>query len=196
MESEILADIIEAVGPLPVSIITRAGNEEIVVTADELAGWLDITTGRVQTLTREGHLPRLDRGRFPLRAAIRAYLAYVRQNPTGRRSNDPALAEERRRLVREQADREALRNAQARGELVTAAEVEARWTAILTDLRARLLAVPSRVGGRAFHFTVADLDIVDREIRDALTEVTDGNARPGCSQRYADASAAAPAAVV
>lgn len=149
--------------------------QPVTVNSAVLADLIDLTENRVVALARGGHIPRVSKGRYDQREAVRAYVRYLRQGGAGRKT-DPALADERRRLVREQADREAIRNAAARGDLVSASDVEARWTAVLTELRSRLLAVPSRVGGRAAHFTTADLEIIDREIRDALKELADGNA--------------------
>ena len=166
-DSDIATDIEELVGPVR--------KQPATVNAATLADMIDLTEARVVALARSGAIPRVSKGRYDQREAVRAYIRYLRQNPAGRKTTDPALADERRRLVREQADREAIRNAAARGDLVAASDVEARWTAVLTELRSRLLAVPSRVGGRAAHFTTADLDIIDREIRDALKELADGN---------------------
>lgn len=80
------------------------------------------------------------------------------------------LADERRRLVREQADREAHRNAVTRGELVAAADVKAEWESILTDVRAAMLAVPSRLP----ELDRAAVERMDREIRSALEALANG----------------------
>jgi phage terminase Nu1 subunit (DNA packaging protein) len=74
-------------------------------------------------------------------------------------------------LIREQANREAPCNAALRRELLPAAEVEAVWAATLTGLRARLLALPSRAQQRLGHLTAHDVVALDREVRDALTEL-------------------------
>ncbi len=140
------------------------------ITTDELADLLDLSVGRVLGLARAKHIPRMSAGRFDRRAAVRAYVAYLRQNPVGRKSADPALADERRRLVREQADREAIRNAVTRGELVPAADVKATWESILTDVRAAMLAIPSRVP----ELDRATADRLDREIRAALEALANG----------------------
>ncbi|MEC5321754.1 hypothetical protein [Aurantimonas sp. A3-2-R12] len=136
------------------------------ITTDELADLLDLSVNRVLMLARSGHIPRVSKGRFERRAAVRGYIAYLRENPVGRKSADPALADERRRLVREQADREAHRNAVARGELVAAADVKAEWESILTDVRAAVLAIPSRLPD-------LDRERLDHEIRSALEALAD-----------------------
>lgn len=135
-----------------------------VITTDALADLIDLSPGRVLGLARSGDIPRVTAGRFNRREAVRAYIRYVKSNPVGRKSADPALADERRRLVREQADREAHRNAVARGELVAAADVKAAWESILTDVRAAMLAIPSRLP----ELDRATVERMDREIRSAL----------------------------
>ena len=84
----------------------------------------------------------------------------------GRLASNPGLAAEKERLAREQADAMEIKNGQARGELVPAAEVAATWAAILTDLRAALLAVPARLD-----CDVATRVAVDRELRDSLDRI-------------------------
>ena len=60
---------------------------------------------------------------------------------------------------------------QRRGELVPAADVERTWADILRGVRARMIAVPGRVGARLGHLTVGDVAVIDAEVRAALTEV-------------------------
>jgi phage terminase Nu1 subunit (DNA packaging protein) len=118
-------------------------------------------------------LKRVSAGRFNRRDSVRAYCERLRQSAR-RGSTDPDLAAEKKRLVREQADKIAVQNAAARGELIPAAQVEAEWAAILRDVRAGMLALPSRLQQRLGHLSVHDVAAIDREIRDALTELTAG----------------------
>lgn len=72
------------------------------------------------------------------------------------------------RLATAQAQLAEIRGAKLRGELVPAADVESEWTAALADLRAALLALPSRVGAKLVlsRETVA---AIDSEIRLTLS---------------------------
>lgn len=146
------------------------------VTAAHLGGVVGITDRAVRALATKGVVPRLPDGRYPIRASIRAYCTWMREAAAGRGQMGPksSLTAERLRLVREQADRAELQNRALRGELVPAAEVEAEWAAIATALRARLLAMPARVHQRLPHLTVAEVAALDREVRDALTELGGG----------------------
>jgi phage terminase Nu1 subunit (DNA packaging protein) len=58
------------------------------------------------------------------------------------------------------------------GKLLDADEVESTWRGYLTDCRKRLLCVASRCGARLSHLSRAEVDIIDREVRDALQELS------------------------
>ena len=60
---------------------------------------------------------------------------------------------------------------QRSGRLLDAAEVESVWRNHLADARKRLLCIPSKCGMRLSHLTRAEVEIIDREIRDALQEL-------------------------
>ncbi|MEM9910284.1 MAG: terminase small subunit, Nu1 [Pseudomonadota bacterium] len=144
---------------------------DTVGTAD-LAALLDISTNRVNRLARDGSIPKLGRGQFSLIGSVQAYVKYARDNPTGRQIKDADLAAEKQRLTKAQADRAETIAARERGELVKATEVETEWAAIVTDLRAALLAVPERIA--------IDLGLdretataLDEHIRQALTTFAD-----------------------
>jgi len=59
--------------------------------------------------------------------------------------------------------------------LVKSSEVERAWAAVLRDVRAAMLAVPSRCGATLPHLTAHDIAELDREIRNALEGLADGN---------------------
>lgn len=141
------------------------------MTAVELGEWLGLTPNRVHALGRDGVLPRVDGTRYQLRAAIVAYCEHARSLAKGKQV-DSELAAEKLRLAREQADKIALANGRARGEMILTAEVSAAWLEVAAELRMAVLAVPSRVAGRCGldRRTAAALD---DEIRLALGAVAD-----------------------
>lgn len=140
------------------------------VSADDLAACLGITQQRVSKLVREGVLVREGRGAYPLAENVRRYVERLRLVADGRGGEEEAanLTAERARLAREQADHTALKNAQLRRELIPATEVSARWEDVVRRVRARLLAVPSRVRARRPGFSLQDVEAVDCEVRAAL----------------------------
>lgn len=142
-----------------------------LVNAADLAEWLGLTPNRVSALAREGVLPRNPDKRFPLKAAVRAYADHARAGAQGRRV-DSELAAEKLRLARENADKVSIQNARARGELIPAADVSRAWGEVAADLRAAILAVPSRVAGQV-GLDRAAAATLDAEIRSALEAIAD-----------------------
>ncbi len=144
-----------------------------VVNDLELGELIGIADRNVRELVRQGVLTkRAGENAYPMRASVAAYCAWLRERAAGRGTGQ--TAEHKARLVKEQADRVALDNQAKRGELVPAREVEAVWTGAMAALRGRMLAVPTRCRQRAGHLTLADVSVIDREIRDALTELAGG----------------------
>ena len=60
------------------------------------------------------------------------------------------------------------------GELVEAAATRREWQDIQRLVRARVLAIPSRVRSQLPHLTAHDVEVIDAEVREALTALADG----------------------
>lgn len=142
------------------------------VTATVLADWLGLTVNRVHALGRDGVLPRTTGKRYRLRPAILAYCDHARSLAKGKQV-DADLAAEKLRLAKANAEKAETTNAKARGELIPAVEVEREWASVLRGVRAAVLALPSRVAQRLGHLTPHDIAAIDREMRDALEELSD-----------------------
>jgi phage terminase Nu1 subunit (DNA packaging protein) len=147
--------------------------EPTFIAAEKLADFFGITLRTLADLQKREIVVRAGKQGFDLREATRAYTSHLRNGAAARGAAGPGLTAERERLVREQADREALKNAQARGEMLPAAEVQAAWATILRDLRAGFLALPARIQQRLGHLTAHDVAGIDREIRDCLARLGD-----------------------
>jgi len=80
--------------------------------------------------------------------------------------SEPARA----KLLDEQAEWARLKNARLRGAVLDSEAVKAEWSALLTRLRGRLLAIPSRMPA----LSRADFESLDAELRAALGELADG----------------------
>ena len=135
----------------------------------ELADLFGISDRAIRDLVARGIIAKTPRGTFCLRDVVPAYTHHLREIAAsrGHGAGNASLTEARERQAREKADQLALRNGQLRGELIPAAQVEARWVAITSAIRARLLAIPSRMA------TLSPLDTaaLSNEIRAALTEL-------------------------
>ena len=88
---------------------------------------------------------------------------------------DLNLEAERARLAKEQADKTALENEVRRGRLVEAEEVLRTWTDLIAAARARLLAMPSKLGPMLTN--VGDANVAASRIREevyaALSELAE-----------------------
>lgn len=140
-----------------------------------IARLLDLTERRVQQLTREGVIPKTERGRYELVPAVRGYIRYLRDRSVGRDgATIPDIASERARLTREQADRAAMENAKARSELISAPTVQKALERTFMAFKARIEAIPRKAVPRLKGVTGdAAREKVLRDLnREALSELS------------------------
>lgn len=147
-----------------------------IVTAAQVADWLGLTAARVQALAREGRVPRRSDGRFDLKTAVRGYVDSLRlKGGTSALSANPELNAEKIRLAAASARKVELQNLKTQGELLAAGEVERTWAGILRDVRAGVLAAPSRIGSRLPHLSPHDVTEIARELSAVLSELAEGD---------------------
>ncbi|GLK67037.1 hypothetical protein [Hansschlegelia plantiphila] len=140
-----------------------------VVNAAAVGDLVGVTGRRIEQLASDGVILRIGVGRFDKRASVRAYCDFLRAGATGRGNVDKAYRDAKTRAAAAQAEKIETANAVAAGELVSAADVAAAWSTILADVRAAMLAIPSRVQGIDRHA----IELLDREIREALEGLAD-----------------------
>lgn len=139
---------------------------------EALCDLLGVTHPVLSDLKARGVVAPIRKDAWDVRETVRAYAAHLRGTAAGRGGEESvaALTAARARLAEEQADGQAMKNALRRQELLEAEAVARGWTDLLRQLRARLLAIPSRIradlglGGPA-------AEAIDRAIRDALEEL-------------------------
>jgi phage terminase Nu1 subunit (DNA packaging protein) len=128
-----------------------------------------------QQLAKEGVLPKADNGRFELIPTVKAYIRYLRDRAMGRDGEFSSdIASERTRLIRENADRVAMENAKARGELIPAPLVRVSVERTFTAFKARIEAIPRKAVPRLKGIAGdAARERVLRELnREALSELS------------------------
>lgn len=135
-----------------------------------------VSKRKVQDLAARGIAVRSGRGTYNLAESVGNYADHMRMVAAGRGGEDGALdlATERARLAKQQADNVELKNASLRNELVAVSAVEAEWSEIVRAARVRMLSVVGRLRQLRPHWSAADFDALDREIREALTELSNG----------------------
>ena len=141
-----------------------------------IAKLLDLSERRVQQLSREGVIPKAERGQYDLIGSVRGYVRYLRDQALKAQAGAPDYAVERARFIRARADLSEMEAAQKRRSLIAADQIEAAWIAVLALLRTRLLSLPDRLAPQAFDQpTVGDARNL---IRAAIREVLDDLAEP------------------
>ena len=141
-----------------------------------IAKLLDLSDRRVQQLSREGVIPKAERGQYDLIGSVRGYVRYLRDQALKAQAGAPDYAAERARFIRARADLAEMEAEEKRGSLLAADQVETAWIAVLALVRTRLLALPDRLAPQAFEqSTVGDTRNL---IRAAIREVLDDLAQP------------------
>ncbi len=151
--------------------VTRIGGAD-------LCNLLGITPAALTGLVKRNLAVRLGHDAYDLAETVSRYVQHLRGTAAGRGGEEQVLTltGERARLARAQADAQELKNATLRGELVPAAEVERAWSDTLRGLRSQLLALPSRIRADLGHLTPADVERIDRIMRDTLTDLGEADA--------------------
>jgi phage terminase Nu1 subunit (DNA packaging protein) len=148
------------------------------VTGPDLAKLFGVDVRSISDLARAGHVVRVSKGRYDLVASVQNYTAHLRSLAMGR-GGEPAIQAGTAARARLAAAQASLAETKARvlgGSLLEAEAVEREWSAILSAIRARLLAVPSRAAQRLPHMTAHDVGEIDHEIRAALQELGEDRA--------------------
>jgi len=141
-----------------------------------IARLLDLSERRIQQLSREGVIPKAERGQYELIGSVRGYVRYLRDQARKAQAGAPDYAAERARFIRARADLAEMEAEEKRHSLIAAEQIEAAWIAVLALLRTRLLALPDRLAPQLFDQpTVGDTRNL---IRAAIREVLDDLAQP------------------
>jgi phage terminase Nu1 subunit (DNA packaging protein) len=113
-----------------------------------IAKLLVLTPRRVQQLTKEGVLPKAERGRYELAPVVQAYVKYLRDRNIG--AEDPAadIGAFRARLVKAKARAAEIEVDELDGTRLPQSDVEQAWQAILVPLRASLISLPTKLAAQ------------------------------------------------
>lgn len=137
-----------------------------------LAGLLGLTPRRLNQLALEGIAVRISPGSFDAAKTVQAVIAHAGGKTAGRAA-DLDLNRENARLASERADAQAMKNAVTKGDLLPREDVERTWQDVLRRVRSGVLAVTSRVRHRISTMDAAQAAILDRELRDALSALSE-----------------------
>lgn len=112
----------------------------------------------------------------PTQVSPRGTQAPVTQDPDRARVGDGEPSEEdlaRGNMLERWYSAELKRTklAELEGTLVLAADVEREWADVLTTVRTKLLGLPTALRQACPHLSLADIDVVDRLVREALEDL-------------------------
>lgn len=144
----------------------------MILSAQDLATLLGVSVRQVQLLVKEGVIVRVEAGKFDAAKSVQNRIAQASQKVSGQVAK-ASLDKEKTRLAKEQADAQRLKNMALRGEMVPRAEVEREWTDVMRTVRTAVIACTSRIRNRLPHLTAHDGQVIDRELREALTALAD-----------------------
>jgi phage terminase Nu1 subunit (DNA packaging protein) len=154
------------------------------VTGVELAAHLDLSPRALRDYQERGVVPRgadYDTARV-------AYIRHLRARAAGQASEDGLdLAGERARLASEQADSMAMKNALQRGEQAAISDLEFAVTSLLSGVRGKLLALPSKLALElaAEGDPAVCQELIAKGLHEALTEIAEVSVRDLAARRDA-----------
>lgn len=132
--------------------MSGAGNPTYPVSV--IAKLLRLTERRVQQLSKEGVIPRAERGRYELAPAVQGYIGFLQDRVAPRPSEeDPDRIDyhvEKARKTKADADISEMEAAKMRGDLVEAVLLKEALDLVVAEVRSNLLNnVPTRIAARA-----------------------------------------------
>lgn len=129
---------------------------------DTIARLLDMTPRRVQQLANEGIIPKpRDRGQYEIIPCVVGYIKHIKGMLNGEAGD---LASEKTRLTKAQAEKTEIETARLKGELVSLADAERGWSALVGAFRAKMLTLPPRA-------SLVVLNKKEREVERILTDM-------------------------
>jgi phage terminase Nu1 subunit (DNA packaging protein) len=123
--------------------MTKAGAPTYPVST--IAKLLMLSDRRVQQLTKEGVIPKAERGRYELAPAVQGYIRYLQERSLRSDQSPIDYHMEKARLTKAQADREEVEAAKAMGEVVSVKQVETNLANLFAEVRANFRNIPDRV---------------------------------------------------
>lgn len=142
-----------------------------------IAKLLLITERRVQQLTKDGVIPKAERGRYELAPAVQGYIRYLQdRNLKVDGAEVIDFNAERARKLKAEADIAELEAAKKRGEIATIEQVQRSVENAFAEVRANMRNIPSRLVTQLIGETneVAMKEKMIDEIDLALTALSEG----------------------
>lgn len=110
-----------------------------------IAKLLMLSDRRVQQLTKEGVIPKAERGRYELAPAVQGYIRFLQERSLRSDSSPIDYHTEKARLTKLQADTAEIELAKARGDVAAISQIEKNLAGLFAEVRTNIRNVPDRV---------------------------------------------------
>jgi phage terminase Nu1 subunit (DNA packaging protein) len=154
--------------------------EDVIVDAPALARICRLNLRTILKLAEQDIVVRVKRGRYAQWASISNLIEHYRLQAAGRIGRDETVDAVRANCELKTSQRRLneLRIAKMVGQLISLPEVEAAWNEIALNVRQLFMSLPARARFDIPHLTAEDQRVLDRLVREMLTEVaTEGRVR-------------------
>lgn len=166
--------------------------EQVTVSSTVLSNLFGLTTRRIRQLENEGVIQKIARGKYSLQDNIKSYITYIKasadlkENKTEEGKID--YDEEHALLERRKREKMELELAAMRGTMHYSEDVERVMNDMLSNFKAKILALPSRAAPRLITLSkIADIqEVLQNEVLDALNEMSQYNPNDFYSDEYVD----------
>lgn len=150
----------------------------MVVNTKVIANLFGLTDRRVRQLVEEEIIDKVGNGRYDLQDTLKKYIAFLRaNNAADHDSNKTKESLEYEKYLHERAKREMaeMELAQLKGQLHHSSEVEKVMTKMLSDFRARLLGLPTKLAPQLIARSEIQIiqDLMQKELYESLQELSD-----------------------
>ena len=156
------------------------GTNEVMVRRPELADLLGVTERRVNKMTEEKVIPKADRGKYPLKPCVKAYLAYINRF---RKQNLPTLEDDDgNKLDKEQwtakytkrrTEKLEFEMAILRGQYVASEQVRTEAAKVGDTVRKALMRIPPTLAPVVCRLNPANAEArIAEAINEALAALT------------------------
>lgn len=138
-----------------------------------IAKLLDLSARRVQQLSKEGVIPKAERGRYELVPAVRGYINYLRERSLN--PNVVSFEEVRAKKLSAEAELTVIELQEKKGELVRTEDVIESWMEIIGACKSRMLSIPAKLAPIVAVESMPAVckTIIEEQIDEALFELSE-----------------------
>ncbi len=166
--------------------------DQVTVSSTVLANLFGLTSRRIRQLENEGVIKKIARGKYSLQDNIKSYITFIKtssdlkENKTEEGKID--YDEEHALLERRKREKIELELAAMRGTMHFSEDVQRVMNDMLSNFKAKILALPSRVAPRLMGIdTIADIqETLQSEVLEVLGELSKYNPSDFYSEKYVD----------